>query len=189
MVAWTPAPPRTSFASLSEHFAAESDGEGGKLGQEDAVKEVSDANNNVDSDRQEFCQQMLDQDQDPRAGLIDELKLVQEVLDLKTRADIDIYKAEEGDIATKMDLMPKSYQILRQYPILSNRETVNDNDDPGDVSDGASECLENRSEFVRNGFGRLSAVSGKSLGPGAENYNSVDEITIYGNITRKPPSR
>ena len=64
MVAWTPAPPRTSFASLSEHFAAESDGEGGKLGQEDAVKEVSDANNNVDSDRQEFCQQMLDQDQD-----------------------------------------------------------------------------------------------------------------------------
>ena len=187
MVAWTPAPPRPSFASLFEHFAAESDGEGGKLGQEDAVKEVSDANNNVDSDRQEFCQQMLDQDQDPRAGLIDELKLVQEVLDLKTRADIDIYKAE--DIATKMDLMPKSYQILRQYPILSSRETVNDNDDPGDVSDGASECLENRSEFVRNGFGRLSAVSGKSLGPGAENYNSVDEITIYGNITRKPPSR
>ena len=32
--------------------------------------------------------------------------------------------------------------------------------------DECGEYLENKSEFVRNGFGRMSTVSGKSSGPG-----------------------
>ena len=113
--------------------------------------------------------------------LIDELKHVQQLLDLKNRADSQ----------TDMDLLPKSYQILRQYPILSSRDHLNNiNDDMSDDDDDdASEYLENKSEFVRNGFGRMSSISAKSTGPGAENFNSVDEITIYGNITRKPAAR
>lgn len=110
--------------------------------------------------------------------LIDELKHVQQLLELKKKADSP----------TDMDLLPKSYQILRQYPILSSRDHLNsiNNDMSDDDDDDVSEYLENKSEFVRNGFGRMSSISAKSTGPGAENFNSVDEITIYGNITRKP---
>ena len=120
---------------------------------------------------------------DHKLDLIDELKQVQTKLDLKSRSDIE--QPDQGDKMT-LDLLPKSYKILRQYPILSSRESVADANE--DVSDDSEDYLENKSEFVRNGFGRMSTVSGKSTGPGAENYNSVDEITIYGNITRKKPS-
>ena len=113
--------------------------------------------------------------------LIDELKQVQTKLDLKSKADFE----ESDQCEERMDLLPKSYKILRQYPILSSRDLVTDANE--DISDDCEDYLENKSEFVRNGFGRTSTVSGKSTGPGAENYNSVDEITIYGNITRKPP--
>ena len=113
--------------------------------------------------------------EDQKTELIDELKQVQTLLDLKTRAD---------SVASDMELFPKSYQILRQYPILSSKDKLNEYN-----NDDEEEYLENKNAFVRNGFGRLSTVSGKSTGPGAENYNSVDEITIYGNITRKPAPR
>ena len=118
---------------------------------------------------------------DHKLDLIDELKQVQTKLDLKSRSDIEEPGPSE---IMAMDLLPKSYKILRQYPILASRETVSNED----ISDDCEDYLENKSEFVRNGFGRMSTVSGKSTGPGAENYNSVDEITIYGNITRKKPS-
>lgn len=120
---------------------------------------------------------------DHKLDLIDELKQVQTKLDLKSRSDIEEPGPSE---IMAMDLLPKSYKILRQYPILASRETVSDANE--DISDDNEDYLENKSEFVRNGFGRMSTVSGKSTGPGAENYNSVDEITIYGNITRKKPS-
>ena len=121
---------------------------------------LSDENNNVDT---EDCHG------DPKVDLIDELKQIQEFLDLKRRADKE-----------DMELLPKSYQIIRQYPILSSRDTLNKILD--DASDNGSECLEDKNEFVHNGFGRLSVCDDE----GAENNNSVDEITIYGNITRKP---
>ena len=123
---------------------------------------------------------------DHKLDLIDELKQVQTKLDLKSRSDIEEPGPSE---IMAMDLLPKSYKILRQYPILASRDTVSKVSDANeDNSDDCEDYLENKSEFVRNGFGRMSTVSGKSTGPGAENYNSVDEITIYGNITRKKPS-
>ena len=131
-------------------------------------------------DRHDFCQRMLS---DHKLDLIDELKQVQTKLYLKSRSDIE--EPDHSEIMA-VDLLPKSYKILRQYPILSSRETVTDANE--DICDDVEDHLENKSEFVRNGFGRMSTVSGKSTGPGAENYNSVDEITIYGNITRKKPS-
>ena len=84
-----------------------------------------------------------------------------------------------------MDLMPRSYQIIRQYPHLSRHATFRADNEAG--SDGDDDHLDNKTAFVRHGFGRLSTVSGKSTGPGTENYNSVDEITVYGNIVRHPP--
>ena len=134
---------------------------------------VNDDNNNVVNEGVYKCN-LVNVVDDQKTELIDELKQVQSLLDLKTRAD---------SVTTDMELFPKSYQILRQYPILSSRDKLNE------FNDDDEEYLENKSAFVRNGFGRLSTVSGKSTGPGAENYNSVDEITIYGNITRKPAPR
>ena len=82
----------------------------------------------------------------------------------------------------EMDLVPRSYQIIRQYPRLTrhagNEGGCNDHDDDDNR-------LDQKNPFVRHGFGRLSTVSGKSCG---ENYNSVDEIMICGNV-RRPSAR
>ena len=97
--------------------------------------------------------------------------------------------------------MPRSYQIIRQFPELSrhvNLSSVDNGADREEESEGEdsteeeplSPTADNRSAFVRRGFGRLSTVSGKSVGgAGTENFNSVDEITIYGNIRKRCPAR
>ena len=138
----------------------------------------SDENNNSsekvhdNSARSSFCQQLLNSSSDPKVELIDELKQIQEVLELKRKADE----------TKEMDILPKSYQIIRQYPILSSKDVLNISEDVSDEEDHPR----NGSEFVRNGFGRMSRASMRSVDAGQENNNSVDEITIYGNITRKP---
>ena len=99
-----------------------------------------------------------------------------------------------------MDLMPRSYQIIRQYPQLSRHTnlSVDDEGEREEESEGEDSTeedslpltAENKTAFVRHGFGRLSTVSGASLGgAAAENFNSVDEITIYGNIRKRCPGR
>ena len=99
-----------------------------------------------------------------------------------------------------MDLMPRSYQIIRQYPQLSRHAnlSVEDEGEMEEESEGEDSTeedplpltAENKTAFVRHGFGRLSTVSGASLGGAAgENFNSVDEITIYGNIRKRCPAR
>ena len=98
-----------------------------------------------------------------------------------------------------MDLMPRSYQIIRQYPQLSRHANLNldneaDREEEEEEEEEESEgedtvTAENKSPFVRAGFGRVSTVSGASVGGAAENFNSVEEITIYGNIRKRCPAR
>ena len=100
-----------------------------------------------------------------------------------------------------MDLMPRSYQIIRQYPQLSRHANLSlDNEadrEEEEESEGedSTEALplsvtaDNKTPFVRAGFGRVSTVSGASVGGAGENFNSVDEITIYGNIRKRCPAR
>ena len=107
---------------------------------------------------------------------------------------------EEEDPSGGMDLMPRSYQIIRQYPELSRHANLSVEDEADreeeesegeDSTEGPlSLTADNKTAFVRHGFGRLSTVSGKSVGgAGTENFNSVDEITIYGNIRKRCPAR
>ena len=102
-----------------------------------------------------------------------------------------------------MDLLPRSYQIIRQFPELSrhanlsvdNNEAEREEESEGEDSTEAplslSPTADNKTAFVRHGFGRLSTVSGKSVGGhgATENFNSVDEITIYGNIRKRSSPR
>ena len=95
--------------------------------------------------------------------------------------------------------MPRSYQIIRQYPELSRHANLSVEDEADreeeesegeDSTEGPlSLTADNKTAFVRHGFGRLSTVSGKSGGPGTENFNSVEEITVCGNIRRQAPAR
>ena len=97
--------------------------------------------------------------------------------------------------------MPRSYQIIRQYPQLSrhlhlsldngaDREEESEGEDSTEDSPPPPLTADNKTAFVRQGFGRLSTVSRASLGgAGSENFNSVDEITIYGNIRKRCPAR
>ena len=104
-----------------------------------------------------------------------------------------VRKTEEEEDNRDMDLMPRSYQIIRQYPHLSRHATFKgDNEadrEAHDSSDDDNDDLDNKTSFVRHGFGRMSTVSGKSGGPGTENFNSVEEITVCGNIRRQAPAR
>ena len=101
-----------------------------------------------------------------------------------------------------MDLMPRSYQIIRQYPHLSRHANLSlddeaEREEESEGEDSPEEAprplpltADNKTPFVRQGFGRLSTVSGASVGgAAAENFNSVDEITIYGNIRKRCPPR
>ena len=108
---------------------------------------------------------------------------------------------EEEEPGGEMDLMPRSYQIIRQYPQLSrhlnlsydneaDREEESEGEDSTEDSPPLPLTADNKTAFVRQGFGRLSTVSGASVGgAAAENFNSVDEITIYGNIRKRCPAR
>ena len=119
-----------------------------------------------------------------------------------TRTKTEETKEEEEPIYVDMDLMPRSYQIIRQYPHLSRHLnlSLDDEADREEESEGEDSTEEdprplpltadNKNPFVRQGFGRLSTVSGASVGgAAAENFNSVDEITIYGNIRKRCPER
>ena len=160
---------------------------------------TNDKNNNVE--RLEFCQQMHGSE---RLEFLDELKQVQLVLDLKKQSNNKI--SEEVKIITRefddniieldatpekddMDLYPDRSQVQRQYPISSHVTTSVVCQDDHDYSDDSGEYLEDRTEFVRNGFGRMSTMSTKSVGPGSENFKSVDEITISRSVLRKPSFR
>ena len=119
-----------------------------------------------------------------------------------SRTKTEQSEEEEGDPGGGMDLMPRSYQIIRQFPELSrhanlsrvaneaDREDESEGEDSTEEEEPLSPSADNRSAFVRRGFGRLSTVSGKSVGgPATENFNSVDEITIYGNIRKRSSPR
>ena len=158
----------------------------------------NDKNNNVE--RIEFCQQMLGS---KRLEFLDELKEVQLLLDLKKHSDKKV--ADEVNLISKefdnhilesaqsseiseMDLLTERTQVHRQYPISSHVKSEMCQDE-NDFSDDSSEYLEEKTEFVRNGFGRMSTISAKSVGPGSENFKSVDEITISRSVFRKPSHR
>ena len=160
----------------------------------------NDKNNNIE--RVEFCKQMLGKE---RLEFLDELKQVQLLLDLKKHSDKKI--ADEVNVIIKefdknliesdnqknqvseMDLFPERSQIQRQYPISSHVTTSSICQDENEFSDDSSEYLDDQTEFVRNGFGRMSTMSTKSVGPGSENFKSVDEITISRSVVRKPSAR
>ena len=159
----------------------------------------SDKNNNIE--RLEFCQQMLGKE---RLEFLDELKQVQLMLELKEHSNKKISKEVnviikefdehiiESDINSEksdMDLFPERSQIQRQYPISSHVTTSVMCQDENDFSDDSSEYLDDKTEFVRNGFGRMSTMSAKSVGPGSENFKSVDEITISRSVVKKPSLR
>ena len=91
--------------------------------------------------------------------------------------------------ASEMDLFPERSHIQRQYPISSHVTTSSICQDENELSDDSSEYLDDQTEFVRNGFGRMSTMSTKSVGPGSENFKSVDEITISRSVVRKPSVR
>ena len=60
----------------------------------------------------------------PKEDLIDELKLVQNILELRKRAEDSSFSDNDNEsLPNKMDMLPKSYQIIRQYPILSRHES------------------------------------------------------------------
>ena len=105
---------------------------------------------------------------------LDELKQVQSMLKTCTEQSESIQCAD-----SKMNIYPHRTLLARQYPISSSGEVF---EDENDYSDDSSDYLEEDTKFVRNGFGRMSTIS---MGPGNENFNSVDEITISGNVLRK----
>ena len=67
---------------------------------------------------------------------------------------------------TAMDILPQRSEVKRHYPV----SIASDNFETMHLSEESSgEEEEDRGRFVRNGFGRISTVSSRSVG-GAENF-------------------
>ena len=87
--------------------------------------------------------------------------------------------------AYKMNVVPARSQVQRQYPISQKVTSLN----TMQLSEDSSEEEEEEgARFVRNGFGRMSTISTKSVG-GPENFKAVEEITISRSVKRIPTQR
>ena len=83
-----------------------------------------------------------------------------------------IYESDSDGISEKkkgetMDILPQRSEVKRHYPV----SIASDNFETMHLSEESSgeEEEEDRGRFVRNGFGRISTVSSRSVG-GAENF-------------------
>ena len=99
-----------------------------------------------------------------------------------------IYESDSDGISEKkkgetMDILPQRSEVKRHYPV----SIASDNFETMHLSEESSgEEEEDRGRFVRNGFGRISTVSSRSVG-GAENFKVRKmkvKSTIYENLSR-----